>query len=194
MTWSGEVKPVTLHHLGQRPFRGIQVGLLAVIACAIVQPAGASSSDRRRILQGRDEVVPRIVHPTPIQAALNLLRWSPDHVPMIEVVDVRPPQVNILAEGWIVTNADGSAQPTIYVAGWSKLYREALVNPFLAHNIIRLAGVLAHERVHILHGPDEELAYAEQLITLERLQAPELERTNVRRALEAVKRRQRGRS
>ena len=101
--------------------------------------------------------------------------------------------VNTLAEGWVVRNGDGSARPTIYVAGWSELCRDALANPYVPHNIIRLAGVLAHERVHIHHGADEELAYTEQLTTLQRLQAYPLEITNVRRALESIRREHRAR-
>jgi hypothetical protein len=134
-----------------------------------------------------------VTQPAPIQAALNRLRWPPDQLPMIEVVEVRPPQVNILAEGWIVRNADGSAQPTIYIAGWSALYRAALANQFDRHSTICLAGVLAHERTHIDHGSDEGLAYAAQLTALERLQAPEIDITNVFKALQAITRQRRER-
>ena len=130
----------------------------------------------------------------PIQAALDLLKWSPEHVPTIEVVEVRPPRVSPLAEGWTIYNGDGSAQPTIYVAGWSTLYQAALANRLDAHfNVIRLAGVLAHERAHVEHGPDEELAYLAQLITLENLQARDVDIASVRRAFDAVKRQKRGR-
>ena len=98
--------------------------------------------------------------------------------------------VSPLAEGWVVHDADGSSQATIYIAGWSELYRKALAENYdVSHNITRLAGVLAHERVHI-GGQDEESAYAQQLITLEALHAAPLEITNVHRALELVKRQQ----
>jgi Zn-dependent protease with chaperone function len=59
--------------------------------------------------------------------------------------------------------------------------------------VIRLAGVLAHERAHVEHGPNEELAYLAQLITLENLQARAVDIASVRRALDAVKRQKRGR-
>jgi hypothetical protein len=132
--------------------------------------------------------------PAPIQAALDLLKWSPDHVPLIEVVDVCPPRVSPIAEGWTVYTADGSARPTIYVAGWSALYRAIRANRLDVHyDVIRLAGVLAHERAHIEHGPNEELAYLAQLITLEHLRAHDIDLANVRRAWEAVKRQQRER-
>ena len=135
-----------------------------------------------------------VIPPAPIQAALDLLQWSPDRVPMIEVVEVRPLRVSPLAEAWTVYNADGSARRTIYVAGWSALYRAALANGLDVHlDVIRLAGVLAHERAHVEHGPNEELAYIAQLVTLERLRAHDIDLSNVRRALEVVKRQQRGR-
>jgi hypothetical protein len=170
------------------------VGIRAVfvgVASSVATPALAAdceaplctpSSNPDIIAQGR------ILRPEPIQAALNLLRWPRDKVPMIEVVEIRPPQVNILAEGWVVYDADGRARSTIYVAGWSPLYRAVLANRFDRDNTIRLAGVLAHERAHIEHGSNEELAYAEQLTTLERLEAPPIDRTSVRRALDVVRR------
>ena len=164
------------HDLTRRVRRGLRVSLLAAISGAAVQPLGAA---------GSAQSLPRR---TPIEAALGLLRWPADQTPAIVVVSERPDMVSTRAEGWVVRNSDGSEQPTIYVAGWSGLYRDALANPHVWHTIIRLAGVLAHERVHIRHGPDEELAYAEQLITLERLHAELLEITNVRRARESVKR------
>jgi Zn-dependent protease with chaperone function len=134
-----------------------------------------------------------VSQPAPIQAALDLLKWSPDHVPQIEVVDVCPPQVSPLAEGWTVYGRDGNAQPTIYVAGWSALYRAILANGLDVHfSVIRLAGVLAHERAHIEHGQNEEAAYLAQLTTLEHLRAHDIDLANVRRALEVVRRQQRG--
>jgi hypothetical protein len=86
---------------------------------------------------------------------------------MIEVVEVRPPGISVLAEGWVLFDADGLARPTVYVACWSPLYRAVLADRFDYLNTVRLAGVLAHERTHIDHGSNEELAYAAQLITVE---------------------------
>jgi len=112
---------------------------------------------------------------------------------MIEVVDVCPPGVSPNAEGWTVYDGEGKPRPTIYVAGWSALYRAILANRLDAqYNVIRLAGVLAHERTHIEHGRNEELAYLAQLTALEHLRAHDIDIANVRRALEAVKRQQRG--
>lgn len=168
------------HHLTRRVQQRIHASLLAIVACAAVQPVGAAGSAQRT------------PQPRPIQAALDLLRWPPHETPAVVVVYQRPPAVNARAQGWVVPNSDGSAQPTIYVAGWSELYGNALANP-REHDIIRLAGVLAHERAHLRHGPDEETAYSEQLTTLQYLRAHDVEIANVRRALELVKRRQRAR-
>jgi hypothetical protein len=135
----------------------------------------------------------RAVRPAPIQAALTMLRWPAHEVPQIEVIEVRPPQVNVLAEGWVFFKEDGNAWPTIYVAGWSPLYRGALANPGRSQDAIRLAGVLAHERSHLEQGADEERAYVAQLSTLERLQATHMDRVSVRVALLTVKRQQQAR-
>jgi hypothetical protein len=185
---------MTLHSLSRPSFlAGIRVGFVA-IACSLAAPAHAADVDR---VQGRSLQAAATVggiQPVPIQAALDLLKWSPDHVPMIEVVEVCPPRVSPLAEGWTVYGPDGIARPTIYVAGWSALYRAALADRLDAHfNVIRLAGVLAHERAHVEHGPNEGLAYLAQLITLESLQARDVDIASVRRALDAVKRQKRGR-
>ena len=135
----------------------------------------------------------RVLRPAPIQAALTLLRWPAHQVPQIEVIEVRPPQVNVLAEGWVFFKEDGNAWPTIYIAGWSPLYRGALANPGRNQDAIRLAGVLAHERAHLDHGADEGRAYAAQLTTLTSLQAPVMDRVNVHRALQVVTRKQQAR-
>jgi len=150
--------------------------------------AGVRAQSRQVAAQGG------VLQPAPIQAALDLLKWSFDHVPMIEVVDVCPPGVSLIAEGWTVYDGNGKARPTIYVAGWSALYRAILANRLdVQYNVIRLAGVLAHERAHIEHGQNDELAYLAQLTTLEHLRAHDIDIANVRRALEAVKRQQHGR-
>jgi hypothetical protein len=135
----------------------------------------------------------RAVRPAPIQAALTMLRWPAHQVPQIEVIEVRPPQVNVLAEGWVFFKEDGNAWPTIYIAGWSSLYRGALANPGRSQDAIRLAGVLAHEQSHLEQGADEERAYVAQLSTLERLQATNMDLTSVRVALRTVKRQQQAR-
>jgi hypothetical protein len=181
---SSEVQIMTLHPLSRPAFvLGVRVAFV-LIACSVATPARAADA------ASQGGVIP----PAPIQAALDFLKWSPDRVPMIEVVEVRPPRVSPLAEAWTVYNADGSARRTIYVAAWSAAYRAALTNrPDALYHVIHLAGVLAHERAHIEHGPNEESAYIAQLITLERLRAPDIDLASVRRALEAVKGQQRGR-
>ncbi len=163
---------------------------LALTATPATAATGANG------IGGNDSGRPgHVRHPAPIQAALNLLHWSYDTVPIIVVVEVCPPEVSMLAEGWITRNADGRALPTIYVAGWSELYRTVLANlgnRDASHEIIRLAGVLEHERAHIDQGADEEEAYAVQLLTIESLNAPLIDRNNVSRALETVRRQQHG--
>jgi hypothetical protein len=160
----------------------------AVLATALtVAPLAFAPDDGNHPSRSSRSRASRVVHPAPIEAALNLLRWAPEDVPAIEVIEKRPPRVDLLAEAWVFYNVDGTAQPTICVAAWSQLYRHALSNPRDQHDVIRLAGVLAHERAHIRHGGDEEMAYAEQLTTLEQLQALPIEVANVRRALQAVR-------
>ena len=197
-SWSSEVNDDASHTLFRLAFvLSIRAPLVA-IACSLGAPASAADVDtiaHMRPAQSH-QVAPQggVIQSVPIQAALDLLKWSPDHVPMIEVVDACPRRVNPRAQGWTVYNEDGSAWPTIYVAGWSALYRAVLANRLDVHdNVIRLAGVLAHERTHIEHGQNEELAYFAQLTTLEHLQAHDIDLANVRRALETVKRQQRQR-
>jgi hypothetical protein len=155
------------------------------------QTGGLNRIRDRGIEAPDDQVAERggLIQPPPIQVALDLLKWSPDHVPTIEIVETRPPRVSPLAEGWILYDVDGRPRPTIYVAAWSALYRAVLARRLdFQFEVIRLAGVLAHERAHIEHGPDEESAYLAQLITLERLRARDIDLANVRRALETAKR------
>jgi hypothetical protein len=179
---------MTLHSPARPAFLLSIRGTLVALACSFPVLAPSAAADATSHTQDA------VIQPVPIQAALDLLKWSRDHVPVIEVVEVRPPRVSPLAEGWTLYNEDGSALPTIYVAGWSRLYRAALANGLDVHyEMIRLAGVLAHERAHIDHGQSEESAYIAQLITLERLRAHDIDLAHVRRALEAVTRQQRRR-
>ena len=98
------------------------VGIRAVfvgVASSVATPARAADCDTPlRTPSSNPDIVAqgRIIRPETIQAALDLLRWPPDKGPMIEVVEIRPPQLNILAEGWVVYDADGRARPTLHVA------------------------------------------------------------------------------
>jgi hypothetical protein len=187
---------MTLQSLSRPLFRVTLRAAFVAIACSLAVPTPAADADADAVQPKSRQVAAQggVIPPVPIQAALDLLKWSPEHVPTIEVVEVRPPRVSPLAEGWTTYNGDGSARPTIYVAGWSALHRAALANRLDAHfDVIRLAGVLAHERAHVEHGPNEELDYLAQLITLENLEARDVDIASVRRALDAVRRQQRGR-
>jgi hypothetical protein len=186
---SREVQTMTSPIVFPRP--AARLGISAVLSAALtVAPIAFAADDENHQSGSISSRAGCFVHPAPIEAALDLLHWAPEDVPTIEVIETRPPRVDLLAEAWVFYNVDGTAQPTIYVAAWSQLYRHALVDRWDRHDVIRLAGVLAHERAHIRHGRDEELAYAEQLTVLQQLQAPRVEVTNVRRALQAVRRKQ----
>jgi hypothetical protein len=161
----------------------------AAWAVGAMVAAGGTAVSAQDVAEARN----RAVRPAPIQAALTMLRWPTHQVPQIEVIEVRPLHVNVLAEGWVVCKEDGNAWPKIYIAGWSSLYRGALANPGRSQDAIRLAGVLAHERSHLEQGADEERAYVTQLSTLERLQATHMDRTSVSVALQTVKRQRQAR-
>src|SRR5262245_11231846 len=127
---SSEVRTMTLHDSPSRLVSVPRFGAdLVFVAC--LAGAQASAADVETLLPMRAQTDSH--QPLPIQAALDLLRWSPDRVPRIEVLEMRPPQVSPLAEGWTIYNSDGRAESTIYVAGWSALYRTVLANGLDVH-------------------------------------------------------------
>lgn len=71
------------------------------------------------------------------------------------------------------TNAwiDPRRPSTVYVPGWTRVYRNAEKGDALA--LQQLAGILSHERFHVANGPDEDPAYEEQIRTLIALGAPQ---------------------
>src|SRR5262245_12094881 len=127
-----------------RPAARLGLSAAVLLAALTVAPLAFGADDANHRSGSASSRADRIVHPAPIEAALNLLRWPPEDVPAIEVIEKRPPRVDHLAEAWVFYNVDGTAQPTIYVAAWSQLYRHALADPRDWHDVIRLAGVLAH--------------------------------------------------
>ena len=101
-----------------------------------------------------------------------LLGWFGDDVPHIELVDRRPPDANAIAEAWVRFDDDGSAVPIIYVATDSEVYRAAATKDYQA--LVKLAGILVHERWHLRHGQDEVGANSAQLAAMEYLHASSL--------------------
>jgi len=125
--------------------------------------------------------------PAPIATALVLLGWPKDEIPDIEVVATRPPDASPTAEAWVWCNEDGSAPPVIYVAADTDMYADALQENRQA--LVKLAGILTHERWHLRHGPDEIGAYEAQLGAMVSLTADDIQLTGIRLALRDVRRR-----
>ena len=122
--------------------------------------------------------------PSPIAAAIMLLGWRGGDVPHIEVVDAKPADASPTVEGWVRFNADGSALPIVYISADTYVYRDAAGQDYQA--LVKLAGILAHERWHLRHGRDEVGAYTAQLSTMEYLHANAMHLADVRRALQRV--------
>jgi len=122
--------------------------------------------------------------PEPLALAVTLLAWFGDEVPQFEVAARRPPDANPIAEAWVRYNGDGSPVPVVYVAADSYVYRDA---PRNYQSLVKLAGILAHERWHLRHGPDEIGAYDTQLSTMTYLHASSPNLAEVRRSLNWVR-------
>ena len=119
---------------------------------------------------------------------MTLLGWSRDDVPRIVMVDRKTPDATATVEAWVRFADDGAAMPVIYVRTDTDIYREAARTDYQA--LVRLAGILAHERWHIRHGRDEVGAYTVQLSIMEYLHANQTHLAEVRQALRLVRRRQ----
>jgi hypothetical protein len=122
--------------------------------------------------------------PEPVSEAIRLLRWSGDDLPRIQVVDARPRDATPNAQAWIRVDPEGRVVPIIFVLTDTEVYREAARGDYQMK--VRLAGVLAHERWHLRHGPDEIGAYTVQLSTMEYLNANTMHLAQVRQALRWV--------
>ena len=123
--------------------------------------------------------------PEPLASAVTLLGWFGDDVPRIDVVNSRPLDRTATAEAWVRFDANGEAIPIIYVRSDTAVYRDALAKDYQA--LVRLAGILAHERWHLRYGPDEYGAYSVQLSTMQYLHADAVQLADVRRALMQVR-------
>jgi hypothetical protein len=117
--------------------------------------------------------------------AIQLLGRSPESFPRIELIDVRPPQASVNAEAFVEPRISA-----IYVLTTSEVFRAALRAQGRCGNtepLRKLASILVHEEWHVLHGSDEEGAYAAQLTTLIMLGGPDSPLFNsVRRSMVAV--------
>ena len=102
----------------------------------------------------------------------------------IEVLDAKPADASPTVEGWVRFNADGSALPIVYISADTHVYRDAVGHDYQA--LVRLAGILAHERWHLRHGRDEVGAYTAQLSTMEYLHANTMHLAEIRRALRRI--------
>src|SRR5262245_16457587 len=132
--------------------------------------------------EGPQPLVPQL--PRVVTEAIMLLGWSGDEVPPIVMVDRKPSDAAETVEAWVRFNDDGSAMPVIYVRTDTDVYREAARHNYQA--LVRLAGILAHERWHLRHGRDEVGAYTAQLSAMEYLHANSAHLAGVRQALRRV--------
>ena len=122
----------------------------------------------------------------PLSSAVQLLGWSGDDVPQIDVVSDRPADRTRTAEAWVQLDPDGRAVPVIHLRADTDVYRDARTGDYQA--LVRLAGILTHERWHLRHGPDEVGAYAAQLSTMTYLHANGTRLAEIRRAFQQVSR------
>jgi hypothetical protein len=116
--------------------------------------------------------------------AVMLLGWRGADLPRIELVATRPPDGTETGEGFVRFNEDGSAMPVVYVRTDTEVYRAAAEKDYQA--LVRLAGILAHERWHVRYGPDEIGAYTAQLSIMEYLHANSMHLAQIRQALRLV--------
>ena len=98
-----------------------------------------------------------------LACALSVLGRSESRMPPIELIDLAPPGVSAGAEAFV-----DQRTRTIYLITASSVFQTALRARQCSFSMPmrKLASILAHERWHVLHGPDERSAYEHQLITL----------------------------
>ncbi len=125
--------------------------------------------------------------PQPLRDAVMLLGWRGEDLPRIEAVRGRPAGGTTTAtvEGWVRYDDGHNAFPIIYVRTDTDVYRAAAGGDYQA--VVRLAGILAHERWHLRNGPDEMGAYNAQLTTMEYLHANTMHLAVVRQALQRLR-------
>ena len=118
---------------------------------------------------------------SPIDQAIRLLGWSRADTPQIVLVTNKPREVSAMAEAWVRFTDTGRAVPIIYVWSGNEMFRDAVSGNYQA--LVRLAGVLVHERWHVRHGRDHVGAYNAQLSMMQYLGANSMHMADVRKAL-----------
>ena len=161
--------------------------IAAIIAAGAGAPLRAAGAEQElpRATSGRSGTA--AAHqplPEPLAGVITLLGWFGDDVPRFEVVNVKPANTAANVEAW-VRFVDGVAIPIIYVRADTAVYRDAAAKNYQA--LVRLAGILAHERWHLRHGRDEVGAYEAQLSTMEYLHADTVHLAAVRMALRRLR-------
>jgi hypothetical protein len=151
-------------------------GLAAIVVMSASQPLAAAARSGLPSDEGQ--------LPKPLTDAITLLGWSGGDVPRIVVVDRPPPDATVTVDAWVRFDTEGRAMPVIYVRTDTNLYHDAVRQDYQA--LVRLAGILAHERWHLRHGRDEVGAYTAQLSVMEYLHANSMNLSQVRRALRRV--------
>lgn len=106
-----------------------------------------------------------------VVCALGLLGRSPEQLPPIKYLDVRPPYVSATAEAFVHPGSQ-----TIHLITTTPAFREAsskrpirLCDARAA--LVKIASILVHEEWHVRHGADERKAYEAQLTALTMLGA-----------------------
>jgi len=104
--------------------------------------------------------------------ALSLLGRSPQSFPPTEFVDTASAGVSPLAMAYI-SREEAAAHIVLVTSTWAFMNaRRSRIQCGDIDAIREIAGVLAHEEWHILHGDNEEGAYDWQLVTLLRVGEP----------------------
>ena len=143
--------------------------VISFLTAAVVAAARAADAGEPRL-------------PRPIDHAIRLLGWPRADTPHIELVTNKPREVSAMAEAWVRFTDTGHAEPTIYVWTGSETYRDAAAGGNY-QALVRLAGVLVHERWRVRHGRDHVGAYNAQLSMMQYLGANSMYMADVRKAL-----------
>jgi hypothetical protein len=117
--------------------------------------------------------------------ALMLLGRTEQTFPGVQFVDKAPIGVSASAEAYVLTE---EKRIVLLTSSWAfRVARQAHYQCGHVEALQQIAGVLAHEEWHVLHGVDEEAAYDAQLTALTSVGAgPVLFNSVMRAKLRAV--------